>query len=136
MNSIYITPTKSLELENLNHYPRISLGIDGQIAKNWYYDLNVTYVNLDICKAVGFDDNLKTIKIVFYRRHQPTLKNMLQQVKAKCLEVFLQNDIRINRWVLLSGLCNRVFITLAQMHDHRIGGQVYFESNLSFENID
>ena len=62
MNSIYIKPTKSLELENLNHYPRILLGIDGQIAKNWYYDLNVTYGNLDIYKAVVFDDNLKDNK--------------------------------------------------------------------------
>ena len=33
INSVYLKPLKSIELENLNHYPRISLGADGHIAK-------------------------------------------------------------------------------------------------------
>ena len=142
VNSIYMTPTKSLELENLNHYPRISLGTDGHITKNWYYDLSIAYGNLDFYKTVVFDDNYKNKKNIYSIFDiQPTLKNMLQQ--SRKLSVFLGGSLfytkrhqeLIDGYYYPDDANGVIYYDAARMHDHRIGGQVYFESNLSFENI-
>lgn len=140
INSVYLKPLKSIEL--VNHYPRISLGADGYIAKNWYYDLSIAYGNLDIYKTVVFDEDLKSKKNEYAIFDiQPTFKLLIGQrntlstfLGASLLYTKRQVELK-NSYYYPEDSKGTIDYDAARMHDNRIGGQIYFESNLSFENI-
>lgn len=142
INSIYLKPLKSLELKNLNHYPRISLGVDGHISKNWYYDLSIAYGDLSIYKTVVLYEGLKSKKNDYKIFDiQPTFKLLINQHKnlstflgASLLYTKRQVELK-NSYYYPSDTEGIIDYDAARMHDHRIGGQVYFAGNLSFENI-
>lgn len=140
LNSVYLKPLKSVDF--LNEYPRISLGTDGHITKNWYYDLSIAYGDLNIYKTVVFDENLKRNKNEYAIFDiQPTFKLLIGQKKtlstflgASLLYTKRQVELK-NSYYYSEGSKGGIDYDAARMHDNRIGRQIYFESNLSFENI-